>query len=223
MLAILGGWLLGLLLGARHALEPDHVAAVSSMLADQTVQDRATASRLAGTRGGLLLGAAWGVGHALTILAVGGALLVCGAHLPERLADAFELAVALMLVTLGARALVRAVRKGAHAPHRAHAGWRLTRRPLAAGLVHGLAGSGAVTALVLGQLPGWAEGLVFLLLFGVGAAMGMALLTGAASATLGRFVRRDRTIAVLSGVTGVISVGLGAGWGWPIVHRLLGA
>jgi hypothetical protein len=214
MLPVLTGWLLGLLLGMRHALEPDHVAAVSSMLAEHR-----------GTRGGLLLGAAWGAGHALTILGVGGALLVSGAHLPGRLADVFELAVAIMLVGLGARALLRALRGRGETGHThgALGRWRLTRRPLAAGLVHGLAGSGAVTAVVMGQLPGWAEGLAFLVLFGVGAAMGMALLTGAASATLSRVARKPSTVAALGGVTGAISLVLGVGWGWPIAIRLLSA
>ncbi len=211
MLAVLTGWLLGLALGMRHALEPDHVAAVSSMIADHR-----------GTRGGLLLGAAWGAGHALMIVAVGGALLLSGAHMPERLADLFELAVAAMLVFLGARGLHRAAR--GEALHLAkHSRWHLTRRPLAAGLVHGLAGSGAVTALVIARLPGWTEGVVFLALFGIGAAMGMALLTGAASATLGRLVRREGALAALTGVTGAISLAIGAGWAWPVVQRLLAA
>jgi hypothetical protein len=213
MLAILTGWVLGLVLGMRHALEPDHVAAVSSMLAEHK-----------GTRSGLLLGAAWGAGHAITILLVGGALLALGAQMPARVADALELAVAAMLVFLGVRALARAVRRdsGASRDRHRHA-WRLTRRPLAAGLVHGLAGSGAITAFVVARLTTWTAGVAFLALFGLGAAMGMALLTSAASATLGRFVRGERTVHVLSGATGLVSLGLGAGWGWPIVLRLLGA
>src|SRR5947209_11748039 len=143
------GWLLGLLLGMRHALEPDHLAALATLLAD----DR-------GARRGALLGAFWGLGHTLALFAVGALLAVLGAALPARVADAFELCVAAMLIALGARALRRALRDGGQGAlhqhlhgHRAHAhaapadhvhvgGLTLSLRPLLVGLVHGLAGRG---------------------------------------------------------------------------------
>src|SRR5206468_327461 len=160
MLAVGLGYALGLLHGMRHALEPDHVAAVSTLIAEQRT-----------ARSSVRFAVAWGAGHGLTLLVVGGLLFVFRREMPARVGDAFELAVALMLVALGARALVIAFRTGArgavathaHGPRQhAHAqagehlhvrGWTLARRPLLVGLVHGLAGSGALAAMVMSELP----------------------------------------------------------------------
>jgi hypothetical protein len=135
----------GLLLGARHALEPDHLAAVSILI-----------TRRASPQAGAALGAWWGLGHALALLAVGSTLAALDSHLPPSIAGGFELLVALMLLALGARAVLRAIRgradrsaAGHHHPGR----WALARRPILVGLVHGLAGSGALTALALTSLP----------------------------------------------------------------------
>src|SRR5215218_9811835 len=82
--------LLGFLLGVRHATDADHVLAVATIV-----------SRQRALRGSAMIGAAWGVGHTLTILAVGGAVILFGVAIPARLGLAMELAVGLMLVTLG--------------------------------------------------------------------------------------------------------------------------
>ena len=96
-MTIATGLLLGLLLGFRHALEPDHLAAVSVLVARQ---GKASA--------GAVLGAIWGSGHALALFVVGCTLAAVGSRLPSRLADGFELLVGAMLVTLGMRAILRA-------------------------------------------------------------------------------------------------------------------
>src|SRR5262245_62500236 len=97
-------------MGARHALDPDHLAAVSVLAADAP-----------GARRGALLGALWGVGHAAALLGTGLVLAALAADLPAALCDAFELAVGAMLILLGARAVHRALRAGSAGPTRLHA------------------------------------------------------------------------------------------------------
>jgi hypothetical protein len=104
------GILLGLLVGLRHSFEPDHLTAVSTLVGE--TRD---------LRGGAMLGALWGVGHTLALVAVGAILLLVGASLPERAAVIFELCVAGMLLVLGARAIAVALRAAAAAQH-AHLG-----------------------------------------------------------------------------------------------------
>lgn len=224
MFGSLGGITLGLLVGLRHAFEPDHLTAVSTLVTE--TQD---------ARRGALLGAIWGVGHTLSIVVVGGILILAGAALPARLAAAFELGVAVMLIGLGVRALVRAAREGRvgpHHPHRhggashSHAGalthvhlgrWTLAWRPLLVGLVHGLAGSGALTALVFAELPGTTARLVYLTLFGAGSVVGMAIASGVAGASLHRLRGQRHRLAY---ATGVLSIVVGVLWGVPMVGAL---
>jgi hypothetical protein len=221
LITTLLGLLWGLAQGMRHALEPDHLAAVSTLVADRK-SARSAAS----------YAVAWGLGHALVLMAVGGALLLVRAQLSERVGAMFELAVAAMLIVLGVRALRRAFVDGAagapvahaHATH-AHAhggpaahvhlrGFTLAMRPLLVGCVHGLAGSGAVAALVMAQLQSAVAGLVYIVVFGAGATLGMAVLAGLAGVPLAKLVRTRRGVPVLLGTTGTLSLLLGIAWGW---------
>jgi len=226
---VLSGWLVGMALGMRHALEPDHLAAVSTMVAQRP---RAGAAAW--------VGACWGFGHTLALFVVGGGLLLLRAEVPPWLADVFELAVACMLMGLGARGVLRALRAGregfaARAPHshggapHVHSGpeqhlhlgrWTLARGPLVIGLLHGLAGSGALTALVVATIPGLGQGLVYMLLFGLGSVAGMALVTGLSSLSLRRLAHDARSMARVAGVAGLLSLGVGAAWAAPLVARL---
>src|SRR3954465_3001998 len=95
---ILTGSALGSLLGMRHALEPDHLTAVSTLVT-------ASGGERSSVRAAML-GASWGLGHTLSLVIVGAILVVMRAEMPPRVADLFELLVAFMLVGLGARALV---------------------------------------------------------------------------------------------------------------------
>jgi ABC-type nickel/cobalt efflux system permease component RcnA len=225
---ILGGWILGLVLGMRHALEPDHLAAISTLVTETRSPRR-----------GALVGAFWGAGHTLALLAAGAVLAGLQSRMPDRIAESFELLVALMLILLGARALVRAARAGGpaaahthgHLAH-VHAGpedhvhvgrWTLARRPLLVGLVHGLAGSGALTALVLASLSGLAARLVYIALFGFGSVFGMALLSGLAGWPLSRMGRDPRAARVVAAVAGALSMGCGAFFGWEHGLRLFAA
>lgn len=228
---VLYGWLIGVLIGMRHALEPDHLAAVSTIVAEHREK-----------RVGMILGAAWGIGHTLTLIVAGGVLILLRKQMPPNVESTAELAVACMLILLGARAMVQAWREGKggrlHKHHHHHGdkphvhdgahdhvhvrNWTIARRPLLVGLVHGLAGSGALTAAVLGSMPSIRSGLVYILLFGIGSAAGMALLTGLTGRAMAGLVQRRRTTAVLLACSGALSLGLGLFWGWKHAVELLG-
>jgi hypothetical protein len=225
---VLYGWLIGLMIGMRHALEPDHLAAVSTIVTENK-----------GRRASLLLGAAWGAGHTLTLVLAGGVLVLLRKQMPPNLEAAAELAVAFMLVGLGARALWQAWKEGrggprhrhlhAHGAHE-HTGahdhvhvrsWTMARRPLLVGIVHGLAGSGALTAAVLASMPSVRSGLIYLVLFGAGSAVGMALLTGITGEAIAGLAKRRYTTAVLLGASGALSLVMGLFWGLQHAMALL--
>ena len=188
MFGILG---LGFLLGMQHALEADHIAAVSSIAARR--------SQLGDiVRHGLT----WGLGHTMTLFAFAGAAIGLGRAIPEHVARPLETAVGIMLVGLGAHVLWRLWRDRVHfhrhghgdgtvhlhahshvgesmpharAPH-AHAhGFRW--RTLLVGLMHGMAGSAALLVLAVSQAASPAVGLGYVALFGIGSMVGMAALS----------------------------------------------
>jgi len=219
---------LGSLLGMRHALEPDHLAAVSTMVTRE--------------RGGCkaaLIGACWGLGHTLSLLVVGAVLLVLRAEMTTRVSDAFEFCVALMLIGLGWRAVCQAARQGTAGPAHIHqhghvvhqhpgvlahvhvGRWTLARRPLLVGAVHGLAGSGALTALVLATLPTMAARITYISLFGLGSTLGMAALSGVLGWPMARLGSHHVVGRGISFAVGCGSIGLGLVWGYPFVIRLL--
>jgi len=204
----LTGLLLGLLLGIRHAFEPDHLAAVSVIVA----RHRRPAA-------GLVVGLAWGAGHTLALFAVGCALALMDAQLPPRLSALFELGVSIMLIALGLRAALRArcrasVADAAAVPHSHEPSpWRSLRQPFLVGTVHGLAGSGGLAALALASLPTLGTRLAYMLLFGVGSVAAMACLTGVTGLPLARLQRHQGVARGLSLVTGAISIIIGVVWG----------
>ncbi len=211
---------LGSLLGMRHALEPDHLAAVSTLLTGERSSRRAA-----------WLGASWGVGHTLTLTAAGTALVVLRADMPAFADDLFELLVVLILIGFGVRAILQATRAvGDETAHvRIHSAaiahthlsrWPLARRPLLVGAVHGLAGSGALTAVVVAGLPTTAARLAYLALFGLGSIAGMAALSGALGWPLARFGGRRGVARAVAPAVGALSTGLGLYWGYPLFARL---
>jgi len=214
----------GSLLGMRHALEPDHLAAVSTLVSRERSSMKAA-----------LLGVCWGIGHTFGLIVVGAVLVFLRAELPPRIADVFELLVAIMLIVLGSRAVLQAVRQGpahlhnhAFAVHR-HSGlpahvhigtWTLARRPLLIGAVHGLAGSGALTALVLTTLPSTGARLSYMALFGLGSTVGMAALSGLLGWPLARLGTHHAVARGVSVAVGAMSVVLGLFSGCPLLGRL---
>lgn len=198
--ALLSVLALGFLLGMRHATDPDHVVAVTTIVAQQRSLARAA-------RTGVL----WGIGHTATIVLVGGTIIVLKVQLdgiPPRVGLSLEFAVAVMLVVLGLLTLAGGERRVADS----------TARPITVGFVHGLAGSAAVATLPQVALipdPRWAVG--YLAVFGAGTIAGMLLVTAslAAPALLAfhRFAGMNRTLRVVSGVMSIA-------FGLFLAHRI---
>jgi len=192
-LAVLG---IGLVFGLRHATEVDHVVAVSTIVSQHKNVLRSAA-----------VGAMWGAGHTASLLVIGALVLLLRVAIPERVSGWLEFGVALMIIGLGISALWRALRRSSevhvhqhshdgqshkhvhfhekqtrHKPssHSAHShdvsriGWK----PLLIGTMHGLAGSGALTLLVLTQINSPWVGMLYLGIFGVGSIVGMLLMSG---------------------------------------------
>jgi hypothetical protein len=210
---------LGTLLGMRHAIEPDHLAAVSTLMTGERSSAQAA-----------LLGACWGLGHALTLLMAGALLVLLHAEMPGPAVLAFEVCVVLLLLGFGGRAIYLGLAPGLGAPthtHRRPAGARLSEdrwtlgRPLLIGAVHGLAGSGALTALVVTTLPSSAAQLVYLMLFGGGSILGMAALSGLLGWPIARLGAHHVVARAFSLTAGGVSVALGLSWLHPIVARWL--
>lgn len=217
---------LGLVVGARHAFEPDHLAAVSTLVGD--------ARRRTSVRGAIGLGLLWGLGHTIALLAVGIVLVMVDGVMPAHLGAALELVVAAMLVLLGVRAIIAGLRNadghtGAHrhgafehshggAGDHVHVGNRaIAWRPLTIGLVHGLAGSGALTALAFAELPSTGTRIVYMFMFGAGSIAGMAAATGITGAALQRVARGPRIRRGLSVATGTLSCVVGVLWAAPLL------
>ncbi|MGI8835890.1 MAG: sulfite exporter TauE/SafE family protein [Pyrinomonadaceae bacterium] len=191
-MAVLG---LGLVFGLKHATEVDHVVAVSTIVSEQRKLLRAA-----------LVGGLWGAGHTVSLIIVGVVVLALRISIPESVATWLEFGVALMIIWLGANALMRALRerskihlhKHEHGgePHihihfhepgaehqdisslHSHAVTRIGFKPLIVGMMHGLAGSAALTLLVLTQIDSAVLGLLYLAIFGVGSIIGMVLMSG---------------------------------------------
>jgi sulfite exporter TauE/SafE len=221
--------LLGFLIGMRHALEADHLAAVASL---------ATGGRSA--RSAAFQGAIWGLGHTITLFIVGGTCLLVSAAIPDRMMRLAEGVVGLMLLYLGGEVLWRLRRRGIHLhghghddgtvhvhahahpspsieaaqhdPHHhrhSHAGG-FPRRALVVGLVHGVAGSAALLLLTLNTVGSFWWGLAYIGVFGLGSIAGMALLSTAIALPL-KFSARllSRGYHAIEGAVGVGAVALG--------------
>jgi hypothetical protein len=190
---------LGFFLGMRHATDADHVVAVSTIV-----------SRERSLRAAAPIGILWGFGHTITIIAVGGAIIFFGATIPPRVGLSMELAVGLMLVLLGALNLRNASIQGPshHQPHTHRSRLGLSWRPLAIGVVHGLAGSAAVALLVLGTIRNAWWGFAYLCIFGAGTIGGMLLITSALAlpivVTAKRFGHLNRVLGFATGAASVL-------------------
>ena len=174
-------------LGLRHASDPDHLVAVTSLLAaDQ-----------GDVRGATKLGAWWGLGHAATLLAVGLPLIAFKSQLPAWLEQGAEKGVGLVILVLAARVIVKWVRGDYRAgPHRHaqhdhchlhqgegsghhHRHLRTPRQAFGIGMLHGLAGTGAIVVLLIAALPGRLEAAAALAVFAPMSIVSMALCTSA--------------------------------------------
>ncbi len=229
---------LGFFLGMRHATDPDHVIAISTIV-----------SRHRTVKSAALIGLAWGLGHTLTILVVGGGIILFGWVIPARLGLSMELAVGMMLIVLGVtnlREVLDQLRGGAapthshphnhgdyihnhphghapethpHRPDQTPVAWfdrqlgstglyRLVR-PVAVGVVHGLAGSAAIALLVLTAIGNSAWSVFYLIVFGAGTIMGMMLITAGIALPFAHDRMPSSWLGRLKVASGVISVGFG--------------
>ena len=183
--------LISLLLGLRHASDPDHLAAVTTLIASEEPE---------AVRKATFMGLSWGLGHGTTLVLLGLPLVLLGRYLPEGIQQAAEVAIGVIIVVLALRLLVRWRRGFFHAHHHTHEGGEAHRHlhshakgpvhehahsaalrtPLSAygvGLVHGVGGSGGLTLLLLSTIPSPSEAVAALLVFAAGTAVSMALLS----------------------------------------------
>src|SRR5262245_1553006 len=224
---------LGFVLGLKHATEADHLAAVSTIVSERRSIRQSAA-----------VGMLWGVGHTASLLIAGVFVIALGIGIPERIADILELMVAFMIVFLGARLLHMHIHPHVHdgrshihfhfhdkphapstsaihtTPHGGFSGWR----PMFVGIVHGLAGSAALTLLVLSEVVrrgGALLGFAYLLIFGAGSIGGMLLMSSVIGLPFSigfRFLQRS--VLPLRLLIGVASTGFGLFYAWKIVAKL---
>lgn len=162
MATLLLTFVASLLLGMRHATDPDHIVAVSTIVARERSMWRASG-----------IGVSWGLGHTLTIFLVGGAIIVFKLAFTPRLGLSMEFTVAIMLVMLGVLNLMNVRPTSTRA---------MTLRPFFIGIVHGLAGSAAATLLILPLIEDVRWAVFYLVVFGLGTIAGMATITFAIAA-----------------------------------------
>ena len=195
-LSVLAVLSIGLLFGLKHATEVDHVVAVSTIVSQHKNIFHSA-----------LVGGLWGIGHTASLLVIALVVLTLRVAIPDRVSGWLELGVAVMIVCLGISALRRALRKNAevhlhqhshdglshthvhfheketkhapasHSPH-SHAVSNLGWKPVLIGMMHGLAGSGALTLLVLTQISSSLIGFLYVATFGLGSIVGMLLMSG---------------------------------------------
>src|SRR5918998_216038 len=200
--------LVSLLLGLRHASDPDHLAAVTTLIASEKERDQ--------VRKASAMGFLWGVGHGTTLILVGLPLVLLNQYLPEVISKVAEVAIGCIIVLLALRLLIR-WRRGFYHVHvhdesHVHTHSAPRRTPLSAygvGLLHGIGGSGGLTLLLLSTISDKAQAAGALVLFAVGTAVSMALLSTAfglaiAGGPLGRNLER------VAPVLGVLGMAFGA-------------
>jgi len=159
--------LLAVLLGLRHAMDPDHLVAVTSLVAGTE----------AGPGAATRLGAWWGAGHAGVLLLVGMPLIAFGALMPPRLELWAERAIGVVIAALAARVLVRWWRASTRGAVAARP--RTSSQAVAIGVLHGLGGTGAVTLLLLSVLPDRGQAMLALAVFAPMSVVSMAVCTAA--------------------------------------------
>jgi ABC-type nickel/cobalt efflux system permease component RcnA len=216
--------LVSLLLGLRHASDPDHLAAVTTLIASG--EERGQVGKAGAT------GFLWGLGHGTTLLLFGLPLILLNQYLPEVVSRIAEITIGGIIVLLAVRLLVRWRRGLYHIHHHSHAGGethrhvhshvhgeshehahRLPQRaPLSSygvGMVHGIGGSGGLTLLLLSTISDKVQATIALVVFAAGTAFSMALLSTAFGLVIagGPIARNFERIAP---VLGILSMAFGA-------------
>lgn len=227
--------LLGFALGIEHALDADHVVAVSTIVSQNRHPLRAA-----------LVGVFWGIGHTTTLFLVGLAVIFFKLTIPGRVALSAEFLVGIVLVALGAQVIWRSRPGKIHLHMHDHDGdmpvhphlhsheqdARRHRLPhnhksLLIGMVHGLAGSAALMLLVLGTVRSPFKGAAFILVFGAGSIIGMMLISSLISLPFAAWSRRFTSLhRIIRSLAGTVSIVLGViviyeiGFAGGLIHQL---
>ncbi|MBI2653835.1 urease accessory protein UreH [Candidatus Woesearchaeota archaeon] len=213
-LSLLG---LGFLLGVKHAFDADHIAAVSNILIKQHSIKKSS-----------LLGMFWGFGHTMSLFVVGLIVLLLKITIPEKVALSMELVVGLMLVLLGVNTLITINKDGIHIHKHKHGKKEHVHihshktseyhnhkhipfyKSLIVGIIHGLAGSAALTLLVLTTINSIFIGLFYILIFGIGSMIGMSVISAIILLPLKLIPNNFQKIhRILSASAGLISILVG--------------
>nr|WP_246860987.1 urease accessory protein UreH [Bacillus sp. REN3] len=184
---------MGFVLGIKHALEPDHVIAVS------TIAGRHKSFWRSG-----FLGVFWGIGHTATLLAVFAILSLTKLTIPVRWEMSFELAVGIMLIYLGFSAFKKPTKKAKS--NKKLENKQFFMKSLFIGQIHGLAGSAAMTLLTLSMVDSFLEACLYIGTFGVGTILGMFLFTIVVSVPFFFSGKINRAERILTGAASVISI-----------------
>jgi len=233
LISVLG---LGLILGLRHALDPDHIVAISTIVSESKSVRRSS-----------LIGTFWGLGHTMSLLIAGVLVIALKVQISDRFALWLEFAVALMLILFGVKAIHKSLREWKVHVHRhthdgsthshlhvhragvehSHGHRHLIRsgvRPFLVGMVHGMAGSAALMILVLATIPSAVAGLIYIGLFGLGSVGGMLVMSSLISLpfvfTARRFKFISQALQIMVGLFS-LSFGLLLLWEYSVHERLI--
>ncbi len=179
------GYLVTIYAGLEHAFEADHLLAVNNLV---TNRDKISHS--------MKDGMFWGIGHTTTIFIVGVFMIALKYNVPDYIFSYFEALVGLVLVSLGIWRLLK-LRKNRNSkieqkPHSHH-----HKMAFSVGMIHGLAGSGALVVLVLSQMKSVKEGLLYILIFGIGSILGMFLASGLFSIPFSKKVMKSGNFQIV--------------------------
>ncbi len=225
---------LGFILGLKHALDADHLIAVSTIVGEKKGFWRSSA-----------IGAFWGLGHTAALLTVGLVVIAFGLQIPEKVALGMEFAVALMLIALGANVLWKIFRGATFHVHAHQHSGRLHvhphfhktsehpadehtahhhsvpigKKPFFVGMVHGMAGSAALMLLVLTAIPSRTLGLLYIGIFGLGSIGGMFAMSALLGLPFSFTAKYERLNALIRTTAGAVSVGFGLFLAYQIGFR----
>jgi sulfite exporter TauE/SafE len=223
--SVLATLLVGFVLGLQHATDTDHLVAVTTLASDAGSPRRSA-----------MVGALWGLGHLFTLFMVGSALIFLRGRVSPRVEWAFELAVALVLIWLGVHTIRKCFAGRFHFHTHEHGGYQhahlhfhaksepehtheehagahgdASHGPMSVlvGMAHGLAGTGALALLVLTSIPSRVLGIAYLLVFGFGALVGMAMFSALLGMPLSRAARQALWLNAVRFAAGAMSSVLG--------------
>ena len=185
---------IGFVLGIKHALEPDHIIAVSTIASQSKKIWKSS-----------LAGVFWGIGHTLTLFVFGVILILLKNEIPEAWAMSLEFLVGIMLVYLGFTTIFSWKQPERHD----HTGRATYLKSMIVGIVHGLAGSAAMVLLTISTIDEAWQGAIYIIIFGVGTCIGMLLFTTILSIPFVTSSSSKKVNRLLIRLTGVISTVFG--------------